>query len=244
MNMTMSTENYEKYPGRYVSGVRVWSYSELGITPPVIGVVNYKAGNIFSISKALNLLGANTYEVTSPGDIERADGLILPGVGAFASAMASLRKQQLFSVLKEYAQVQKRMLMGICLGMQLLTNRSTEFGLTDGVAIVPGETTSLDDTGLPLPHVGWNKVIPFGENSMYDGIPGNTHFYFDHSFAVESEERCVSAYSEYGRKFVASFCYDNIWATQFHPEKSQIWGLRLLRNYLDAVVSNRDDAEK
>jgi len=238
----MSIDNFEVHPGRYISGVKVKSYSKAGIAPPLIGVVNYKAGNILSISKALNLLGANTYEVLAPADIGKADGLVMPGVGAFSAAMACLVEQGLAVALKEYALVQKRMLMGICLGMQLLTDSSMEFGVTEGLSIIPGETKELDRVDVPLPHVGWNEVAVKQAVPMYAGIPDQAHFYFDHSFAVNCAEKYISGSSDYGQEFVASICHDNIWAAQFHPEKSQTWGLKLLRNFLDTVVGVRDNA--
>ena len=238
----MIIDPFEKHPGRYVSGVQIRSYKHVGITPPLIGVVNYKAGNIRSISTALNLLGADTCEVASPGDIDRVDGLVLPGVGAFSSAMDALSHQGLLDAIPRYAIEYNRPFLGICLGMQLLTESSTEFGLTDGLGMIPGETVAMKTGEKPLPHVGWNEVEITHEGPMYAGIPDGTHFYFDHSFAVSCADAYVSSYSSYGSRFVASIHAGNIWATQFHPEKSQVWGLKLLRNYLEAVVGGRDDA--
>ena len=223
-------------------GVRLLSYAAQGVIDPVIGVVNYGAGNILSISNALSLLGASVHEVTVPEDIPRMEALVLPGVGAFPAAAERLGQSGLAEAVLEHVLHCGRPLLGICLGMQLLTEWSEEFGTTQGLGIIAGMTRRIPVTRCALPHVGWNEVSAYNGSRMYANIPFRAHFYFDHSYAVTCPERFISGVACYESAVVASVQWGAVWGTQFHPEKSQIWGLKLLRNFLDMTVEGRGHA--
>ena len=223
-------------------GVHLLSYAARGIPGPVTGVVDYGAGNILSIATALTLLGASVHEVAVPADIPRMEALVLPGVGAFPAAAERLRKSGLADGILEHALHCGRPLLGICLGMQLLTEWSEEFETTQGLGIIAGRTSRISVTRCSLPHVGWNEVSTSKDCRMYAGIPDHAHFYFDHSYAVTCPERFVSGVVCYENTVVASVQRGAVWGTQFHPEKSQLWGLKLLRNFLDMTVEGRSNA--
>jgi glutamine amidotransferase len=207
-----------------------------------VGVVNYGAGNILSIANALSLLGAVVHEVSAPEEIRQAEALVLPGVGAFPAAARRLSDSGLADALLDHALHRGRPLLGICLGMQLLTECSEEFGTTRGLGIIAGKTCRIPVRLCSLPHVGWNEVLPQGDDGMYAGIPQHAHFYFDHSYAVFCPEPFITGVARYEEQVVASVRQGTVWGTQFHPEKSQVWGLRLLRNFLDMTAGGRDDA--
>lgn len=225
-----------RQPAEGIAGARIRTYASRGIRPPRVGVVDYGAGNIQSMCNALGLLGADVARCDGPDSLAGLDGLVLPGVGAFPAAMHRLRQTGMADALREAVAVRRAPVLGVCLGMQLLSQSSEEFGHAEGLGLVPGRTALMESPGLPLPHVGWNNVEIRGESPMFAGIPGGTHFYFDHSYAVSCPEASVAGASVYGAPFVAAFCAGHVWGTQFHPEKSQLWGLRLLRNFLDRVA--------
>ncbi|WP_243544283.1 imidazole glycerol phosphate synthase subunit HisH [Pseudodesulfovibrio tunisiensis] len=220
------------------SGAIIRSYAEQGIVPPRIGIISLDSGNIRSVANALSILGAEVREIRTPKESAGLNGAMIPGVGAFPAAMRNLKRNGLDKALAELAR-QGLPLFGICLGMQLLTNSSDEFEPTPGLGLVPGQTRTMKAAQLPLPHVGWNRIRIAQGVPMYSGIPDNTHFYFDHSYAVSCDRTVISARADYGGSFVASVCSSNIWGTQFHPEKSQLWGLKLLRNFLDFTIDAR-----
>lgn len=204
-----------------------------------VTIIDYGMGNIWSIKSALSFLGWGSIIVDTPADILSADMIILPGVGSYRLAMATLMAKGLNEAILESASIKKRKILGICLGMQLMAMSGIEDGGALGLQLIPGVAEYFSDAlvgnGLKVPHVGFNEVqgdsssILFRQNSL------PTDFYFTHSYRISSE--IIGGYHgfcNYGEKFLASYENENIFATQFHPEKSQTNGLRLLDNFLRA----------
>lgn len=200
----------------------------------LVAVINCGVGNLYSVRNALTKLGAEFMEASGEVDLVKAQAIILPGVGAFPPAMNNLRSMGLDKALKREVLEKRKPFLGICLGMQLLAQSSEEFGLTDGLGWIAGRVRRLPENGVRLPHVGWN-IVTGRDPLMFERIPDGAHFYFDHSFHFACENGDCAAISEYGSAFVAAVRSNNIWATQFHPEKSQLYGLMLLRNFLNTV---------
>jgi glutamine amidotransferase len=202
----------------------------------LVAIIDYDAGNLRNVQKALEYLGYRTSIVSSRvEDLERADVLILPGVGAFYEGMRILRKRQLDSFLHQEVIGKKKPLLGICLGMQLLSNDGCEGGQCSGLGFLPMSTQKLrsEEKGFRLPHIGWNDVSFKPDSVLFKGIPESPDFYFVHSYhAVCEDESIAAATCEYGHTFVAAVEKDNIFGTQFHPEKSQRYGLKLLQNFM------------
>ncbi len=202
----------------------------------MICIIDYGMGNLRSVEKALYTLGADVTISSKKEDVESADKLILPGVGAFGHAMENLRKRDLIEIMTREVLKKKKPFLGICLGMQLLATRSYELGKFDGLDWVKGEVRKLpvEQMGLKVPHVGWNDLILKKESKILAGIKPKTSFYFVHSFALYPDDPTViSGTCSYGDEFVASVAKDNIFATQFHPEKSQKDGLKILENFMN-----------
>jgi glutamine amidotransferase len=203
--------------------------------PPRIVVVDYGMGNRRSVVKALEHVGA---DVSLTGDLQSiadADGLVVPGVGAFGAAMSSLRAAGLDEAIVGAAGRDVPVL-GICLGMQLLFERSYERGVNDGLGLIGGEVTRLEIGNLPtlrVPHIGWNEVMFERRFRLTVGLPMSTAFYHVHSFAARPRDRAdVVATTEYGERFATIVASGNVLGTQFHPEKSSTHGLQLLRNFV------------
>jgi glutamine amidotransferase len=197
----------------------------------VIAIVDYGMGNRRSLEKALAHVGAESVITADHDEIREADAVILPGVGAFPEAMRHVNRLGLGPVLQELTQP----LLGICLGMQLLFESSTEHEGADGLGILPGTVTALDSPRLP--HIGWNLVTFERESALTDGIGRQAAFYHVHSFACRpSDAGDIVGTSEYGERFVSVVERGNVMATQFHPEKSSRDGLRLLRNFAARVA--------
>jgi glutamine amidotransferase len=199
----------------------------------VIAVVDYGMGNRRSVVKALEHVGA---DVSLTGDVQSiadADGLVVPGVGAFGAAMSSLRAAGLDEAIADAAGRDVPVL-GICLGMQLLFERSYELGVNDGLGLIGGEVTRLSSGTLRIPHIGWNEVSFERRLRLTAGLPGHgTAFYHVHSFAVRPRDHAdVVATTEYGERFATIVASGNVLGTQFHPEKSSTHGLQLLRNFV------------
>jgi len=197
-----------------------------------IAVLDYGMGNLRSVEKALEHVGA-TAKVTSDPEIARvADGLILPGVGAFAKAIGRIRELGFDAVIAERLDAGIPVL-GICLGLQLLFDSSTELGGADGLGLLGGEVTELSADGLKVPHIGWAPVRWEQPSELTDGIEGETPFYFVHSFtprpAPDQNQTLGSA--EYGERFACAAQSGSLYGVQFHPEKSSAAGLRLLANF-------------
>ncbi|MDO9513414.1 MAG: imidazole glycerol phosphate synthase subunit HisH [Elusimicrobiota bacterium] len=202
---------------------------------PFITVIDYGLGNIRSVSKALALSGADVRVSAGIEQIESADGIVLPGVGAFGKGMDNLEKADLITIIKSQIEAGKPCL-GICLGLQMLFSVSEEHGSSPGMDIIKGKV-KLFKNDLKIPHMGWNKVkfknSPRGESGMFAGIADESYFYFVHSYHVSPEDTAlVSSTTDYGGEFASSVVKDNLWAVQFHPEKSGEDGLRIMKNFI------------
>ena len=201
-------------------------------------VVDYGMGNLHSVAKALERVGGSPTVTTDPEVVVQADRVVLPGVGAFADAMEELRRSGLDEALLGRIRTGKPFL-GICLGLQLLATRSHEAGLHPGLDVIPGECVRFQQSagpdGRPLrvPHMGWNQVFPTRPLPVLAGIPAGTAFYFVHSYHLRPfSPEDVAAETRYGGPFCSMVQRENVLACQFHPEKSQRWGLKLLENWL------------
>jgi imidazole glycerol-phosphate synthase subunit HisH len=203
------------------------------VEPPVdIAVLDYGMGNRRSVEKALEHVGVRAIVTREHSELRAAAGLIVPGVGAFPRAMANLRDLGLDELLRERFQAGTPIL-GVCLGMQLAFDSSTELGGAAGLGIVPGEVHALQAGGLKLPHIGWNEVrFTKPDSPLVADLPESCAFYHVHSFAVASaDDRDVLGIAEYGQPFVSAVEHANFYGVQFHPEKSSAAGLRLLANF-------------
>jgi len=201
-----------------------------------IMIINYGMGNIRSIANALEILGGEYLISDKYEDMDQACALILPGVGAFGMAMENLKKFNLINELKRQVLENKKPFFGICLGMQLLAEDSTEMGFSKGLGWVKGHVVKLESEGkLHVPHVGWNNVHVENNIALFDRVDEGANFYFDHSYHLDCDPDWIAATFEYGGKYVAAIAKDNIWATQFHPEKSQRNGLKMLRNFINGL---------
>lgn len=200
-----------------------------------VGLIDYGAGNMRSVYKALTYLGADVTIITTPENLKEFHSLVLPGVGAFADCSISLNKQNLFETVKEFTKT-GRPFLGICVGYQILFELSEEFhSMEPGLSLFKGKVEKFpDEHGLKIPQIGWNQVsIVKQDCPLYSGIPDNSYFYFVHSYhPVPSDESIIATTTDYGHKFASSVWKDNVMATQFHPEKSQHLGLKLLDNFL------------
>ena len=203
----------------------------------MISIIDYDAGNIKSVEKAIEFLGEEV-EITSDKEkILASDGVILPGVGAFGVAMEKLHSRNLVETIKEYAKTGKPFL-GICLGLQLLFDESDETPGVKGLGLLEGKIKRIpseyeDGTILKVPHIGWNNIDINPSSKLMKGIPSDSYVYFVHSFYLEAANLSdVIATTEYGVKIHAAVERDNIMATQFHPEKSSDVGLKILSNFI------------
>mgnify|MGYP001826692161 CR=1 FL=1 len=205
----------------------------------MIAIVDYGIGNLRSVEKALQQVGAKASVTADPAVLDEAHGVVLPGVGAFGDGMTRLRARQLVDPVLR--QVERRKpLLGICLGMQLLFEESDEMGLHQGLGLLPGRVARFPEGELKVPHIGWNQLWRAGpgpEMALLDGIPHGAHAYFVHSYCAAPEEPGdVLAKTDYGLEFASVVGRGRIFGAQFHPEKSQDVGLRLLGNFADMVA--------
>lgn len=198
-------------------------------------------GNLQSVKNILDYLKVESVITNKKEDLEGADAIILPGVGAFGAAMEQINKTGLVEVLRSEALDKKKPFLGICLGMQLIGSKSYEGGEFAGLNFLPGEVRLLkpkDDSRIP--HIGWNEVVPKQGTNMYGVESGNKVFYFVHSYHFVPENKAdISGTVDYGGEVVASLEHENIWATQFHPEKSQKDGIDLLKNFLFYIETKK-----
>jgi glutamine amidotransferase len=195
-----------------------------------VAVLDYGMGNLRSVEKALEHVGVRATITADPDEIAAADGLILPGVGAFPRAMERIRATGLDALIAERAAAGTPIL-GICLGLQLLFERSDELGGAAGLGLLPGTVTGLDAPGLKVPHIGWSPVRWSHDSDLAAGIDSETPFYFVHSFAVRPAEEDALGSAEYGERFACAVERGNVFGVQFHPEKSSVAGLSLLANF-------------
>jgi len=196
----------------------------------MIAVIDYGMGNLRSVSKALEAVGAEVEVTPETERIARAEGIILPGVGAFHHGMKNLRELGIIPVI--YDAVRKGTpFLGICLGLQLLFTESHEHGIHRGLDIVKGKVIRFSSF-VKTPHMGWNTIKIRDHRTIFEGIPDNSYFYFVHSYYVEPEDKdVISATTEYGIEFTSAIAKDWIWGLQFHPEKSSELGLKILENF-------------
>lgn len=198
----------------------------------MIGIIDYDAGNIKSVEKALHLLGQETVVTREPEILLKADKVILPGVGSFGQSMENLHRFGLVPVIHELVDAGTPFL-GICLGLQLLFESSEESPGVDGLGILKGKILRIPPKeGLKIPHMGWNSLHLQNNGRLFDGIPEQTYVYFVHSYYLQAEEpTIVKAATEYSTCIHASVEKDNVFACQFHPEKSSRFGLKILDNF-------------
>lgn len=196
-------------------------------------IIDYNVGNIGSIVNMLKKLGESTLVSCDHSEILKAERLILPGVGSFDKGMSNLINLNLIEVLNEAILVKKKNILGICLGMQLMTAGSEE-GRSNGLAWLDASTKKFlfPNNDLKIPHMGWNNVYQVKDSDLFNEMDEKLKFYFVHSYYVECNETDdILTTSSYGIDFVSSFKKENIWGVQFHPEKSHIYGLKLLKNF-------------
>ncbi len=199
----------------------------------MIAIVDYGAGNIFSVKNAMDYLGLSAELTSKAEDIRNADGIILPGVGAFPWAMNMLSQSGLVDVIKEEAV--KKPFLGICLGMQLIFSKGYEFEETSGLGLIDGEVKLMTPENLSIPHIGWNKLIINKECPLLNGLGDDEYVYFVHSYAAECSDEDIAAYCEYGNKVTALVNRGTVYGAQFHPEKSGKTGLKILRNFAELI---------
>lgn len=196
----------------------------------MIAVIDYGAGNIFSVKNALDYLGFESVLTDKKEDIENADELILPGVGAFPSAMKMLEQSGLIETIK--TESKKKPFLGICLGMQLIFEKGYEFEECDGLGLISGSVRKMEEKDLIIPHMGWNKLEVLNDCPLLAGLDDNSYVYFVHSYMAECDDKNIAAYSVYGSRVPALvFDGNTVYGAQFHPEKSGDTGLQILKNF-------------
>ena len=205
----------------------------------MIAIIDYDAGNIKSVEKALQYLGEEAVITRDAGEILMADKVVLPGVGAFGDAMEKLNRYGLVPVIHEV--VEKGIpFLGICLGLQLMFESSEEAPGVEGLGLLKGKIVRIPEgDGLKVPHMGWNSLSFHKEGRLFAGIPENSYVYFVHSYYLQAEEDIVTATAEYGVTIHASVEKGNVFACQFHPEKSSHTGLTILKNFVE--LKGRED---
>jgi len=201
-----------------------------------IAIIDYGLGNIRSVYGAIDKIGASVTITDNISKLKKSDKLILPGVGAFADGMENLKQKGLIEPLFEMVVEQKKPIFAICLGFQLLAKESSEFGDHKGLGLIDAKVRKIKikDKKFRIPHVGWNDMIKVRDSFLWAEIPKDTLFYYVHSYHVIcNDEKIIIGKCKYGIEFVSAIQYENIVATQFHPEKSQYFGLQLLKNFIE-----------
>ncbi|TVQ02972.1 MAG: imidazole glycerol phosphate synthase subunit HisH [Planctomycetaceae bacterium] len=213
----------------------------------MITIIDYQMGNLRSVQKAFEAVGGQAVVTSDKRAIANAESLVLPGVGGFGDAIAELRKRDLEAPILDFVRSGRPML-GICLGMQLLFETGFEGGTHRGLGILEGEVVRFEGLafggvdGLKVPHMGWNQVVKRTESPILQDIADGTHFYFVHSYYVRPADPAVIALTcDYGGPFSAMIWRDNLYATQFHPEKSQADGLKLLKRFAKLTGDDRSE---
>jgi glutamine amidotransferase len=200
-----------------------------------IAIVDYGMGNIHSVQKALESLGGEVIVTNKPAGIKKFDKVVLPGVGSFDDAMKELKKQDLIAALNEHIK-NKKLFLGICLGMQLLFEESQEAKKEKGLGFLKGKVLRFPDkAGVKVPHIGWNQLNKLSaECPLLKGIPNGSYVYFCHSYyAAPKDKQIIAATCDYGVDFTSVVWQDNVYGVQFHPEKSQAVGLKILKNFVE-----------
>lgn len=195
----------------------------------MIAIIDYGAGNLFSVRNALDYLGIKHTISSDPAVLEAADEMILPGVGAFPDAMRMLRESGLVPVIRE--QAAKKPLLGICLGMQLLFEKGFEFEETEGLGLIEGSVWLIDAGGLKIPHMGWNDLTVLNPCALTAETENGDYVYFVHSYRAETPDENISCYTSYHERIPALVHQGLVYGAQFHPEKSGSVGLAMLRNF-------------
>jgi imidazole glycerol-phosphate synthase subunit HisH len=205
------------------------------MTRPPVAVLDYGVGNLHSAAKALDRAGAAVRVVPTVAEAAGADGLVVPGVGAYGACLSGLGSAGGPAAVAGWLE-SGRPLLGICVGMQLLFEASEEGPVSDGVGVVPGKIRRLPaGAGVKIPHIGWDEVTVRPGSRLFAGLGDGTRFYFVHSYAPEPDGEAVAAVCDYGGRFAAAVEHGNLFGTQFHPEKSGAAGLRLLANFVAEV---------
>jgi glutamine amidotransferase len=204
----------------------------------VIALIDYGAGNVRSVQKALEAVGAEVRITRAPYAILAAEKVVLPGVGAFGDCMAGLRRAGLVDALYRVVEL-GRPLLGICVGMQVLFEESEEMGRHAGLGLLPGHVIRFADDlvakGLKIPHTGWNQIKPVGAHPLFHGLPSGAWAYFNHAYYCQAQPEHILAVTDYGGPFSSVVSVGRVHGIQFHPEKSQTVGLRILRNFVERV---------
>jgi glutamine amidotransferase len=209
---------------------------EWGAMANTIAVLDYGAGNLRSVARAVEHVGFQPEVTSDPRVLERAAAAVMPGVGAAADTMRHLEASGLAAPVREYIEA-GRPFLGVCMGLQVLLSVSEEGGEHPCLDILPGRVRRLDAPGLKIPHMGWNQVEQVREHPVFAGIPDGSYFYFVHGYYADPEDRSlVIGRTEYGMTFASAVARNGLVATQFHPEKSGRAGLQLYRNFLTAAV--------
>jgi glutamine amidotransferase len=205
----------------------------------MLAVIDYGLGNLRSICAALERLDAPFERTSDPDRIRAADALIIPGVGAFQDGMRNLGALGLIDVLSSLVLEERRPVLGICLGFQLMSREGFEFGRAEGLGWLDARVVRMEPApGLRIPHVGWNDCLQQKPTALFADVPADALFYFTHSYVVECHEAAdVIATSDHGRSFVAAVQREHIYGTQFHPEKSQSHGLTVLKNFATRIAA-------
>lgn len=204
----------------------------------MIAIIDYGMGNLRSVEKGFLKVGVDVRVTNVPEDVQKADGVVLPGVGAFKDCMRELTNLELTDSIVQAIQSGKPYL-GICLGLQVLFTESEEFGTCRGLDVFKGKVVrfNFDNNDLKIPQMGWNTITIKKDNPLFNGIPDKSYYYFVHSYYVApGDESIIATTTDYGIEFTSSVWQDNVFAVQFHPEKSQTLGLRLLKNFGDIVT--------
>ena len=200
----------------------------------MIHIIDYGAGNLFSVQNALNYLQIENKITANPADLADADGIILPGVGAFRDAMTMLNESGFTEAIKVQAAAGKPIL-GICLGMQMLFEKGYEFGETDGLGLIPGNVVLIDGGGLKIPHMGWNDLTVLNDCPLSADVADGDYVYYVHSYRADTSDEYISCYTMYNEKIPGLVYRDNVYGAQFHPEKSGQVGMNILKNFAKLV---------
>lgn len=201
----------------------------------MIQIVDYGAGNLFSVQNALNYLQIENKVTADPAELDKADGIILPGVGAFRDAMQMLNHSGFTEAIQEQV-AQGKPLLGICLGMQMLFEKGYEFGETAGLGLIPGCVQLIDGGGLKIPHMGWNDLTVLHDCALSADVQDGDYVYFVHSYRAETDEQYISCYTMYNERIPGLVFCGNVYGAQFHPEKSGQVGMGILKNFAKLVT--------
>lgn len=198
-----------------------------------IALIDYGIGNLRSVKKAFEAVGANIAQTSTPNEILNADKVVLPGVGAFQDGLSGLKKRNLLPVLNEIKR-RNTPLLGICLGMQLLFESSSEMGNTHGLGFLEGEVRKFSKKALKIPQTGWNQIDIINDSPLMDGVKDQSYVYFNHSYYCDPHEsEDIITKTEYGKGYASAIQKGSIYGVQFHPEKSQNIGLTILKNFVE-----------